>query len=144
MRTMGLDVGERTIGVAVSDALGWTAQGLEVIRRGSWEEDLKRLREISEQYDVSAIVVGYPKNMNGTIGPRAEAAAAFAKRLEAGLGLPVKLWDERLTTMEAERLLLAADVSRGKRRKVIDKMAAVLILQSYLQAHPASGSDRNW
>ena len=104
MRTMGLDVGERTIRVAVSDALGWTAQGLEVIRRGSWEEDLKRLREISEQYDVSAIVVGYPKNMNSTIGPRAEAAAAFAKR-RAGLGLPVKLWDKRLTTMEAERLL---------------------------------------
>ncbi|NLM52238.1 MAG: Holliday junction resolvase RuvX [Firmicutes bacterium] len=144
MRILGLDVGERTIGVAVSDALGLTAQGLEVIRRRTWEEDVKRLREISEQYDVSTIVVGFPKNMNGTIGPQAQAAAAFAERLAAELGLPVKLWDERLTTMEAERLLLAADVSRSKRRKVIDKMAAVLILQSYLQAHPLSSMDRNW
>jgi len=144
MRILGLDVGERTIGVAVSDALGMTAQGLEVIRRRTWEEDVKRLREISEQYDVSTIVVGFPKNMNGTIGPQAQAAAAFAERLAAELGLPVKLWDERLTTMEAERLLLAADVSRSKRRKVIDKMAAVLILQSYLQAHPLSSMDRNW
>lgn len=144
MRVMGLDVGERTIGVAVSDALGLTAQGLEVIRRRTWKDDVKRLREICEHYDVSKIVVGYPKNMNGTIGPRAQAAASFAARLETELGLPVLLWDERLTTMEAERLLLAADVSRGKRRKVIDKMAAVLILQSYLQAHPVSGTDRNW
>jgi putative Holliday junction resolvase len=140
MRILGLDVGDRTIGVAVSDELGWTAQGLEVIRRGAWEADIKRLRELIGQYeDVSLIVVGYPKNMNGTIGPRAEISAEFADNISKELGIPTKLWDERLTTMEAEKMLIAADISRAKRRKVIDKMAAVLILQNYLQAH-SSGS----
>ncbi|NLZ39191.1 MAG: Holliday junction resolvase RuvX [Firmicutes bacterium] len=135
MRILGLDVGDRTIGIAVSDELGWTAQGVEVIRRSEWETDVQRIRELCEQYKVSLLVVGYPKNMDGTIGPRAEMAANFAKRLAAELDLPVKLWDERLTTVEAERMLVSADVSRAKRRKVIDKMAAVLILQNYLQAH---------
>jgi putative Holliday junction resolvase len=135
MRILGLDVGDRTIGVAVSDELGWTAQGLEVIRRSEWDKDLKRLRELAENYEVSLIVVGYPKNMNNTIGPRAEMSAEFAEKISEELCLPVKLWDERLTTMEAERTLLAADVSRAKRKKVVDKMAAVLILQNYLQAH---------
>ncbi|MDW7650706.1 MAG: Holliday junction resolvase RuvX [Bacillota bacterium] len=139
MRILGLDVGDRTIGVAVSDELGWTAQGLEVIRRSAWENDLKRLRELVDEYAVSLIVVGYPKNMNGTIGPRAQISAEFADKISEELGIPTKLWDERLTTMEAERMLIAADLSRAKRRKVIDKMAAVLILQNYLQAH-GSGS----
>ncbi len=134
MRIMGLDVGDRTIGVAVSDSLGWTAQGIEVIRRDNWEKDLQRLKELVAEYEIIEIIVGYPKNMNNTIGPRAEASAAFAKRISAELGLPVVLWDERLTTMEAERTLLAADLSRAKRRKVIDKLAASLILQNYLQA----------
>lgn len=134
MRILGLDVGDRTIGVAVSDELGWTAQGLEVIRRSDWENDVKRLRELVETHQVSRVVVGYPKNMNGTIGPRAEMAAEFAQDLAEALTLPVTLWDERLTTMEAERMLVAADISRAKRKKVIDKMAAVLILQNYLQA----------
>lgn len=140
---MSLDVGDKTIGVAVSDELGWTAQGLEVIRRGEWENDVKRLRQLCEQYEVSLLVVGYPKNMNGTIGPRAEMAAAFAEKISAELNIPARLWDERLTTMEAERMLVQADISRAKRRKVIDKMAAVLILQNYLQANPAAGSDKN-
>ncbi|MBS4023189.1 MAG: Holliday junction resolvase RuvX [Dethiobacter sp.] len=135
MRLMGLDVGDRTIGVAVSDSLGWTAQGVEVIRRSTWEKDLERLRQLVEEYGVIEIIVGYPKNMNNTIGPRAEAAALFARQLSAELNLPVKLWDERLTTMEAERTLISADISRAKRRKVIDKLAASLILQNYLQAH---------
>jgi putative holliday junction resolvase len=135
MRILGLDVGDRTIGVAASDALGWTAQGLEIIRRTGWEDDIRRLRELVAEYEVSLIVVGYPKNMNGTIGPRAEMAAEFAQKLGQELELPVRLWDERLTTMEAERMLIAADVSRAKRKKVIDKMAAVLILQNYLQAN---------
>ncbi|MCR3921856.1 MAG: Holliday junction resolvase RuvX [Firmicutes bacterium] len=143
MRILGLDVGDRTIGVAVSDELGWTAQGLEVIRRSDWVKDLQRLRELCEQYSVTRLVVGYPKNMNGTIGPRAEISAAFAERISQELEIPATLWDERLTTMEAERMLISADVSRKKRRKVIDKMAAVLILQNYLQAHSASGSDKN-
>jgi putative holliday junction resolvase len=91
---------------------------------------------LAATYEISLVVVGYPKNMNGTIGPRAEMAAEFAARLAEELKLPVKLWDERLTTMEAEKMLIAADVSRAKRKKVIDKMAAVLILQNFLQANP--------
>lgn len=129
-----MDVGDRTIGVAVSDELGWTAQGLEVIRRSDWDADVKRLRELVQAHEVSRIVVGFPKNMNGTIGPRAEMAAEFAENISEALSLPVTLWDERLTTMEAERTLIAADMSRAKRKKVIDKMAAVLILQNFLQA----------
>lgn len=137
MRIMALDVGDKTIGVAVSDSLGWTAQGVEVIRRTSRKADFARLAELIKQYEVTSIVVGYPKNMNGTIGPRARLSAEFAQELAGHTGLPVRLWDERLTTMEAERMLLTADVSRAKRKKVIDKMAAVLILQNYLQAQIA-------
>jgi putative Holliday junction resolvase len=143
MRILGLDVGDRTIGVAISDELGWTAQGLEVIRRSEWVKDIARLRELVTQWDVGIIVVGYPKNMNNTIGPRAEMATEFAGKLAELLELPVKLWDERLTTMEAERILISADVSRAKRRKVIDKMAAVLILQNYLQANPIPAKPDN-
>lgn len=133
-RIMGLDVGDKTIGVAVSDELGWTAQGVETIRRQSREKDFARLDEWIAQYDVGEIVVGLPKNMNGTIGPRGEICQAFASKLEAHTSLPIHLWDERLTTMAAERMLISADVSRQKRKKVIDKMAAVLILQGYLDA----------
>ncbi|EZP76258.1 Holliday junction resolvase-like protein [Parageobacillus genomosp. 1] len=136
MRTLGLDLGTKTLGVAVSDELGWTAQGLETIaideERG--EYGLKRLREIIDEYQVGTIVVGFPKNMNGTIGPRAEASQRFAELLKREFSLPVILWDERLSTMAAERMLIAADLSRKKRRQVIDKMAAVVILQSYLDS----------
>ena len=132
MRLLGLDVGEKTIGVALSDELGWTAQGLEVIRRKSNKEDFGRLAEIVEQYAVEEIIVGLPKNMDGSIGPRAEMIQKFAGTLKDKLGLPIKFWDERLTTVSAERTLLEADVSRKKRKKVIDKMAAMFILQGYL------------
>lgn len=134
MRTMGLDLGSKTIGVAVSDAMGWTAQGLETIKINEAGNDfgLKRLNEIIKEHEVSKIVIGLPKNMNGTIGPRGEISQEFATRLEKKFKLPVFLWDERLTTMAAERVLLEADVSRSKRKKVIDKMAAVLILQGFL------------
>ncbi|BDG36891.1 Holliday junction resolvase RuvX [Parageobacillus sp. VR-IP] len=136
MRILGLDLGTKTLGVAVSDELGWTAQGLETIaideERG--EYGLKRLREIIDEYQVETIVVGFPKNMNGTVGPRAEASQRFAELLKREFSLPVILWDERLSTMAAERMLIAADLSRKKRRKVIDKMAAVVILQSYLDS----------
>jgi putative holliday junction resolvase len=136
MRTLGLDLGTKTLGVAVSDELGWTAQGLETLaideERG--EYGLKRLREIIDEYQVGTIVVGFPKNMNGTIGPRAEASQRFAELLKREFSLPVILWDERLSTMAAERMLIAADLSRKKRRQVIDKMAAVVILQSYLDS----------
>jgi putative Holliday junction resolvase len=136
MRVLGLDLGTKTLGVAVSDELGWTAQGVETIsideERG--EYGLKRLREIIDEYKVDTIVVGFPKNMNGTVGPRAEASQRFAKILESEFSLPVILWDERLSTMAAERMLIAADVSRKKRKQIIDKMAAVVILQSYLDS----------
>lgn len=134
MRKMGLDLGSKTIGVAVSDAMGWTAQGLETIKINEAVNDygIKRLGQIIREHEVSEIVLGLPKNMNGTIGPRAEASQEFAKLLEKKFKLPVHLWDERLTTMAAERVLIEADVRRGNRKKVIDKMAAVMILQGYL------------
>lgn len=130
MRYMGLDFGERTIGVAVSDALLLTAQGIKTIRRS--KKELEELRAILQDYEVDQIILGYPKNMNGTLGPRAEATEEFAQVLKAEFGLPVTLWDERLSTMGAQRSLLEADVSRAKRKQVIDKMAAVFILQGYL------------
>ena len=134
MRTMGLDLGSKTLGVAVSDAMGWTAQGLETIKINEATKDfgIKRLGEIIQEHEVSKIVLGFPKNMNGTIGPRGQASQDFAVYLEKKFKLPVFLWDERLTTVAAERVLIEADVSRSKRKKVIDKMAAVMILQGFL------------
>lgn len=136
MRIIGLDLGSKTLGVAISDELGWTAQGLETIKinEEKGEFGLSRLSELMKTYDVEKIVVGFPKNMNGTVGPRGEASQRFAKLLKEKFQLPVILWDERLSTVEAERLLIEADVSRKKRRNVIDKMAAVMILQGYLDS----------
>ncbi|WP_282936421.1 Holliday junction resolvase RuvX [Paenibacillus sp. RC67] len=134
-RLMGLDYGDKTIGIALSDELGWTAQGLEVIRRTTVEKDYARIREIIEQYGVRELVVGLPKNMNNTIGPRGEICIAFAQSLHETLQMPVHLWDERLTTASAQRTLLEADVSRKKRKQVIDKMAAALILQGYMDSN---------
>lgn len=130
MRIMGLDFGSKTIGVAVSDALLWTAQGVKTIRRSKAELD--ELRELIRDYEVNEIVIGYPRNMNGTMGPRCELTDEFAKVLRQEFELPVELWDERLSTVAAQRTLLEADVSRAKRKLVIDKMAAVFILQGYL------------
>lgn len=132
MKILGLDYGDRRIGVALSDAFGWTAQGLEVIERRKLEDDLKRLGDIVKEHGVESIVLGLPKNMNGTVGPRGELSISFAEQLQQSFGLPVHLWDERLSTVSAERALLEADVSRKKRRQVIDKMAATIILQTYL------------
>lgn len=129
---MGLDVGEKTIGIAMSDELGWTAQGVEVLRRTSLERDITRLQQIISEYQVEEIVVGLPKNMNGSLGPRAEMIKEFAEILQQTFQLPIRFWDERLTTVSAERTLIEADVSRKKRKQVIDKMAAMLILQGYL------------
>lgn len=132
MRIGGLDVGDKTIGVALSDEMGWTAQGLEVIRRKRLDLDLARLAEIARQYGVERWVVGMPRNMNGTYGPRADLTREFMAQLTEHGGLPVESYDERMTTMQAERILLQADVSRSKRKQVIDKMAAAVILQNYL------------
>lgn len=131
---MGLDVGSKTVGVAISDALGWTAQGIETIRidESAGQFGIPRIRQLISEYSVSEFVVGYPKNMNNSIGPRAEASEKYAELLEKKFKLPVTLWDERLTTMAAERTLIDADVSRKKRKTVIDKLAAVMILQGYL------------
>ncbi len=137
MRILGLDFGEKTIGVAVSDPFGWTAQGIEIIRRKD-ENNLKtciiRIGEIITEYNVEKIVLGYPKNMNNTIGERCEKTEAFKTRLEKKFKIEVVLWDERLSTVAAERGLLEADLSRKKRKQVIDKMAAVFILQGYLDS----------
>ncbi|HFR3983905.1 TPA: Holliday junction resolvase RuvX [Streptococcus suis] len=135
MRIMGLDVGSKTVGVAISDPLGFTAQGLEIIpideERG--EFGLERLTELVEQYKVDKFVVGLPKNMNNTSGPRVEVSQAYGDLLTERYKLPVDYQDERLTTVAAERMLIEqADISRGKRKKVIDKLAAQLILQNYL------------
>ena len=132
MRIMSLDVGSRTIGIACSDALLMTAQGIETIRRTSLEKDFNRLQELISEYEVHELVVGMPKNMNGTKGERAEKTEEFVEKMKEVIDLPVSYWDERLSTVMAERQLIAADVSRKKRKSVIDKMAAVLILQGYL------------
>lgn len=134
MRMMGLDFGTVTVGVAVSDPLGLTAQGIETIRYVEHKKNLifERLQELISEYEIYSIVVGLPKDLIGTETERAAASKSFAKSLRRKFHLPVDLWDERLTTMAAERILIAANVSRRKRKKVIDKEAAVLILQSYL------------
>ena len=129
---MSLDVGSRTIGIACSDALLMTAQGIETIRRTSLEKDFNRLQELIAEYEVHELVVGMPKNMNGTKGERAEKTEEFVEKMKEVVDLPVSYWDERLSTVMAERQLIAADVSRKKRKSVIDKMAAVVILQGYL------------
>ena len=136
MRILGLDLGEKNIGVAVSDELGWTAQGLGSIQRGGTiENDLDKIKVMVQKYGVEKIVVGLPRNMDGSIGNQARKALNFAEVLTGRLSLPVETWDERLSTVAAERLLIEADVSRKKRRRVVDKMAASIILQGYLNAH---------
>lgn len=135
MRVMGLDVGSKTVGIAVSDPFGWTAQGVEIIRideeKGKF--GFERLGELVKKYQVTKFVVGLPKNMNNSIGPRAEASMVYAEKIKELFDLPVEFQDERLTTVQAERMLVEqADVSRSKRKKVIDKLAAVMILQNYL------------
>ncbi|HZG56404.1 Holliday junction resolvase RuvX [Paenibacillus sp.] len=134
MRLMGIDYGERQIGVAVSDELFLTAQGVTTLRNSGDVRVLNDIAKLATEYGVTELVVGLPKNMNGTIGPKGELAESFAKELGAVTGLPVRLWDERLTTMAANRTLLEADVSRKKRKAVVDKMAAMLILQNYMDS----------
>lgn len=132
MRTLGLDVGDNTIGIAVSDPLGFTAQGIKTIVRTEIERDLEELRSICTEYQISRIVAGLPRNMNGTLGPQGEKVLEFTGLLEQSLGIPVETWDERLSTVSAQKILIEGDVRRKKRKGVIDKMAAVLILQNYL------------
>jgi putative Holliday junction resolvase len=132
MRIMGLDMGSHTIGVAVSDELAITAQGLKTIRRKSEREDLKEISSIIAQFNITEIVVGLPKNMDGTLGKQAEIVLRWVKAFQHKIQLPVVTWDERLSTAGASKVLLEANLSRKKRKKVVDKLAAVLILQGYL------------
>lgn len=137
MRIMGLDVGSKTVGVAVSDPMGWTAQGIEIIQIDEAANNFgyKRVKKLIDEYEVTKVCIGLPKNMNNTIGPRAEASLAYGKKLEELYQIPVVYQDERLTTVQAERMLVEqGNVSRSKRKKVIDKVAAVMILQNYLDA----------
>jgi len=137
MRIMGLDFGSKTVGVAVCDPLGITAQGVETITRkeeNKLRKTLARIETLIEEYQVEMLVLGYPKNMNDTIGERAKKTEEFRAMLERRTGLPVALWDERLTTIEANQILIESGVRREDRKKVIDKVAAVIILQSYMDS----------
>jgi putative holliday junction resolvase len=132
-RILALDVGEKRIGLAISDPLGITAQGIGVLSRKGREEDLTQLVKMAREYGVTEIVVGLPRHMDGRPGAAVPAILELAGSLGAALGVEVKPWDERLTTVEAERVLVQADMSRRRRRKVVDRLAAVLILQGYLE-----------
>ena len=131
-RIMGLDVGDKTIGVAVSDLMGLTAQGVKTIKRVGKKKDIEALKEIIKERQVNKIVSGLPKNMNGTLGPQGEKVIKFCELLEEETGIKIEYWDERLSTVAAERTLIQGNVRREKRKKVIDMLAAVIILQGYL------------
>ncbi|TCW37301.1 putative Holliday junction resolvase [Thermohydrogenium kirishiense] len=133
MRTIGLDVGDRTIGVAISDPSGLIAQGIKTIKRSNLDDDILEIKRIANSFKAEEIVVGFPKNMNGTIGSQGQKVINFVEVLKKEINLPIMLWDERLTTVEASRMLIeGADMRRDKRKKVIDKLAATIILQGYL------------
>jgi putative Holliday junction resolvase len=134
MKVVGLDIGEKRIGVAVSDELGCTAQGLQVLERKGLDADLESLKALLTDEKASAVVVGLPKNMDGSLGQGAQRVLSFVNYLESTVSVPVILWDERWTTAEATRVLLEADLTRRKRRKVVDKVAAALILQGFLDS----------
>ena len=132
MRILGLDFGTKTIGVAVSDETGLIGQGVGTIKRTNLQQDLRELQKKIERYHVEKIVIGLPKNMDGSLGNSAQLVFDFIEKLKKTFSIQVDTWDERLSTVEAERVLLDADMSRNKRKKVIDKVAATIILQGYL------------
>lgn len=142
-RALGLDAGDKTVGLAYSDALGITAQGLETLRRTNLKDDLGAIAALCSEREIEVLVIGLPLNMDGSEGPRAEISRRFGDKLSERTGLPALYWDERLTTMQVERVLLEADVSRKKRKKVVDKLAAQVILQGWMdaQAHAPPGGD---
>ena len=144
IRIMGLDFGSKTVGVAVSDPLGITAQGIEIVRRTSenkLRKTLARIEELVAEYEVTEIVLGFPKNMNNTIGERAEKSLAFKEMLERRTGLPVVMWDERLTTVAANRTLIEGGVRRKNRKDYVDMLAAVYILQGYLDSRERTSNE---
>ena len=146
MRLMGLDYGSKTVGVAVSDPLGLTAQGVETVWRkqeNKLRQTMARIEELISEYQVERIVLGYPKNMNNTVGERAVKSLEFKEKLKKRTGLPVVMWDERLTTAEAERTLMETGVRRENRKQFLDQMAAVLILQGYLDRMNMNKDENN-
>ena len=146
MRLMGLDYGSKTVGVAVSDPLGLTAQGVETVWRkqeNKLRQTMARIEELISEYQVERIVLGYPKNMNNTVGERAVKSLEVKEKLEKRTGLPVVMWDERLTTAEAERTLMETGVRRENRKQFLDQMAAVLILQGYLDRMNMNKDENN-
>lgn len=132
MRILGLDIGTKTIGVAVSDPLGLTAQGVTTIKRKNYRYDVEQVRKIYEEYGAESIVAGMPKNMNGTMGPSSEMVMTLCEKIKSDFNPKIEYWDERLTTVAAHRAMLEADLSRNKRSKIVDKVAATYILQGYL------------
>ena len=137
-KLMGLDVGDKTIGIALSDELGVTAQPYQTLARKRDAEALRTIRRIVDDRGISAVIVGLPKNMDGSVGRQARKVMAFTERIEAMLDVPVVHWDERLTTVAAERVLIQGDVSRAKRKQHVDKLAAAVILQGYLDSIDAA------
>lgn len=131
-RILGLDVGNKTIGVAVSDPFFLTAQGLKTIKRSNIKKDMEELKLIIQEQNIIKIVVGFPKNMNNTVGPQGEKVLLFVKKMKKELDVEIVLEDERLTTVSAEKMLISGNVRREKRKEIIDKVAAVYILQTYL------------
>ena len=142
-RILGLDVGARRIGVAVSDPLGITAQGLDTLHRKNKKYDLEYLRRLIREYEIKEIVVGLPLRMSGAEGTQSEKMRAFAEDLRKKFGLPVHLWDDRLTSAEANRFLRETELSIEKRGKAVDRMAAVLILQGWMELRAAAGFQSN-
>lgn len=138
VRILALDVGRKRIGLAVSDPLGFTAQGLGTLTRRNWDWDLAQLMEIARPYPVQEVLVGIPRHMDGRLGEQAEENLVLAQALADALGVRVVTWDERLSTVQAERVLIEADMSRKKRRRVVDQVAASIILQAYLDGRPGS------
>lgn len=137
MRILGLDYGSKTVGVAISDPLLITAQGLEIIRRdseGKIRKTYQRIEELCQEYEVEKIVLGYPKNMNGTDGDRAKKSLEFKDALERRTGLPVIMWDERLTTVSADNVMMESGIRRENRKEYVDEIAAMIILQNYLES----------
>jgi putative Holliday junction resolvase len=132
MRILGLDMGQKTIGVAISDPLGFTAQGITTIRRKNKEQDIAEIKAFCDEYQVEKIVIGLPKNMDNSVGFAGQKSIEFAELLKSKIDIEIEMWDERLTTVSAHRAMLEADLSRAKRKKIVDKIAATFILQGYL------------
>jgi putative Holliday junction resolvase len=137
---LGLDVGDKTVGIAKTDGLGLTAQPVKTLRRSGLASDLASLADLCREHDVTRVVVGLPLNMDGSEGPRAALARRFARKVEEETGLPIELWDERLSTAEVQRILIAGDATRRKRREVIDTLAAQVILQGWMDARASRRS----